>query len=236
MGGFFLERVLHYLPLLVPRGQRSHTYDAGKKVDTGATVELSLITRVLISRAHLAAANSRIITEGDQLRFRKSTPFRLPDVQKVGIMFCTSWRRCNVDNGSQRRCRSKCMCVVSHCVLCISIGCEKLEPNIFFVFIRGGKKYENHISKIIFFFFFELIIRKRYVRIEESRDQISFLYFIYRQKKKIDRGSKCVCVYMHLVSKYFSKVDKSGKNMKISMILLVRLVLQVRLVFSERRI
>lgn len=33
------------------------------------------------------------------------------------------------------------------------IECEKLEPNIFFVFILGGKKYENHISKIIFFFF-----------------------------------------------------------------------------------
>lgn len=52
---------------------RPYLGDEGKKLDTG--VELSLITRVLISRAHLVAANSRIITEGDQLRFhpRKNT-------------------------------------------------------------------------------------------------------------------------------------------------------------------
>lgn len=72
----------HYLAPLVPQGR-------GKKGWYGCNVELSLITRVLISRAHLVDANSRIITEGDQLRFHpcKNTPFHLLDVQKVGIKY-----------------------------------------------------------------------------------------------------------------------------------------------------
>lgn len=62
-----------------------------------------------------------------------------------------------------------------------------------------------------------------YVLKKVETKYLFYILFIGRKRRLIEDQN--VCVYMHLVSKYFSKVDKSGKNMKISMILLVRLVL-----------
>lgn len=133
----------HYLAPLVPQGR-------GKKGWYGCNVELSLITRVLISRAHLVDANSRIITEGDQLRFHpcKNTPFHLLDVQKVGIKYVSR--------------RKDAMPIVDQNV-CVYLIAWKIGTEYLFC-IYGGKKYENHRGLniecrwLFFFFFFVFII------------------------------------------------------------------------------
>lgn len=157
MGGFFLERVLHYLALLVPRGQRSHTYDAGKKVDTGATVKLSLITRVLISQGTPCGRQQQNYHRG------RSTSIPLPQKHSFPSTGCSESRNYVLHILEKMQCRQWIKTYVG-CILYyvyLYIECEKLEPNIFFVFILGGKKYENHISKIIYFFFFGINYMKK---------------------------------------------------------------------------
>lgn len=74
------------------------------------------------------------------------------------------------------------------------------------------------IDDYSFFFLLYLLYKKRRVRVEKKIVTKSFLYFIGRKKRfEINRGSKCVYIYIWIywVSKYFSKVNKSTKNMNI---------------------
>lgn len=72
------------------------------------------------------------------------------------------------------------VCVLYLIVYYVYLLDVKSWNQISFLYLYVEEKNMRIIYRRLFFFFFELIIRKRYVRIEESRDQISFLYFIYR--------------------------------------------------------
>lgn len=162
----------HYLaPYL-----RDEAIRRGKKSWYGCNrVELSLITRVLISRAHLVAANSRIITEGDQFRFhpRKNTPFPLLDVQKVGIKYVL-----RVEKMQRRYWIKMCVCI-SHYVYLLGVGTEYL----FCIYTYRGKKYERieyWVSMITRFFFFRIYYIKKDVYVLKKKSWPNIFFIFYR--------------------------------------------------------
>lgn len=125
-------------------------------------------------------------------------------------MFC-ALRRCSADSGSK--------CVFVYLIMCIY---WVLELNIFFVFIRIEEKNMKGLNieydDCSFFFFRIYYIKKRRVRVEK-KIVTKYLFYILQVEKRDSRliGDQNVCIYVWIywVSKYFSKVNKSTKNMNI---------------------
>lgn len=151
MGGFFLERVLHYLALLVPRGQRSHTYDAGKKVDTGATVKLSLITRVLISQGTPCGRQQQ------NYHRERSTSIPLPQKHSFPSTGCPESRNYVLHILEKMQCRQWIKTYVG-CILlrimCIYILNVKSWNQISFLYLYLEERNMRIIYRRLFIFFF----------------------------------------------------------------------------------